>query len=445
VTTSPEKNGRVARYAGIVVAVLVWVGIGIYQFSTMDRTPFFGDESQWIAKAGGWFLLRAGEFDDPYWDYEALDQPLFIPYVFGAVAEAGGRDVTALNAMYDFEKDYATNLKEGRVPNNALRRRCRTVSTAFGLLGCAAGMAVGWRLAGPVGGIAAGLLLGFNPLYVRSAHRAMAEGALSLWFLTGWLLCMSYAEALRGRKIRRMWVLAVCAGLVGGLGAMTKLNAGAILVGLVGVGLAHFWREVLKGNAGAGIRPLFHTVLTTGAACAIGYLVFIAQSPLTWREPVNGPRGMWLWRSTIAAQQQAQYPESAMHGLGMRAGVTAVHVWHDYGTLAALGDWTSGWWLDGWSFAAGLGWMVVGLLRGNPEDGRRPRPGAPAPLRTDVWVSAIWLALLLGAPALMLPLDWDRYFLPGVMACTIVQATALGATAKLVWNWGFRQVRPEPE
>jgi len=325
----------IRRYAPVVAVVIVCVLLFTYHLGSVDSLPLFGDESHWIGKSKGWFLLIHGRFDEPFWKLEAIDQPLLVPYLFGAVASLSGYDGSMLHRMYDFSKDFETNRKEGRVPNPALLRRCRIVSLACGIVGVGAAMAILWRIVGPGGSLAVPLLLGLNPHYIRLSQRAMSEGMLSLWLLVGWLICMALAHTLDKGPARSARRWSILMGVVAGLGLTTKLTGLVIFIGMGVVGAWIALRTVIAGRRpgqGSGWRlPAVHV----GVAFAVGYLVFIAQSPATWNDPLGALQRMMSWRKGVTAQQQVALPEYAIHGMYQRVGKASVRLGHDIGTLGA--------------------------------------------------------------------------------------------------------------
>jgi len=444
------------QHVWTLLSCAVCLVAAIFLVATIDRTAFHGDESQWIGRARAWFRLVRRDFDNPFWIDAGMDQPLLVPYIWGLVARASGYDEPSLNLEYDFEKDPETNRRENRVPSYRLLWRCRLVSTLCGGLACVAAMVIARRPAGPAAGLAAVLLLAFNPYFGECVHRAMAEGLLSVWLLGAWLVCIWAAAAFRRGHASRARLWSIAAGAAGGLATTTKLTgavalAAVLVTGLVqSIGAVRHRRGAPPDPSGADWRL---AALPSLIALGAGYLVFIAQSPATWREPFGFPRGMIVSRSVVASEQQLRYPEAAVTTPTARLALVARRLWHDFGTFAVLGHWTRRVWLDAWLFVGGLVWLLasacgVGVFRSRKAPiapvamcARRDREygsaASDADRAAEARVALIWVAALLVPVSLTLPLDWDRYYLPPFLAATIVEAVALG----IVVRWAARRLR----
>ncbi|MBN1345886.1 MAG: phospholipid carrier-dependent glycosyltransferase [Phycisphaerae bacterium] len=415
----PRRTG-LKGYVSLGTCLAVAIGLSTYYVATLHRTPFFADESHWIGKSAGWFLLVDGRFDEAFWKLEAIDQPLLVPYMFGVVVRLSGYDGSTINGMYDFSKDFETNLREGCVPDDVLLRRCRLVSVACGILGLCAAMAVVWRVAGMSGALAVSLLLGLNPHYIRHVQRAMSEGALALWILLGWLVCAMFAAAMDQGRLRSARRWSILMGVVAGLGLMTKLTGLMIFLCIGAVGLVWAWRlHRAKQARGRGTGWRF-PVVSVVVAMAIGYCVFIAQSPTTWGNPLGVLGKMVSWRRGVIAKQQLALREYAVGGACHRVGLVCTRFGHDMGTFAARGISRTARipWLDGWVFLAGLLWLIAAE--------RRARVTEDLGHYADPVVMLIWSAVLIGSLMLLLGIDNDRYYLPGLIATAVVEATAVG-------------------
>jgi len=416
----PRSSAALKQYAQFAVGGLVFLAIGVYHLATINRTPFWGDEGIWVGKSAGWFLLIEGEFDDAFWSYHPIDQPMLPSYAFGIVATLSGYDRSTINKVYEYAKSYERNRQERRVPDDVLLWRCRVVSTVFGALACAAAMAVVWRLAGPVGGLSVGILLGINPHFMRMTHRAMSEGMVSFWLLVAWLTSVLFVEALTRRKVRQAWRRAALLGLAAGLGTISKLTGVAAFAAIVGIGLVQVFQARRTPSAKRRKGRWRLPAKTTAAAVGIGCLVFLAQSPATWRSPLGGTYRILQWRKFVAEKQRARLTEHLVHGVSDRVETFTARIWHDLGTFAAFGvTRRSGIaWLDGWLFMLGLLWLILAQREARiAKDVSRWRE-----------IIAVWIWIMaLGLPVLLLmPADVSSYYLSPLIASTVVQAMALG-------------------
>lgn len=406
------------QIAAAFVVVIVFVVLGAHLLTTIDKTPFFGDESLKLSKARAGYLLAAGKFDDPYWFTEGYDIPAFVAYTYAGVAMASHVHPDDLPVGYDFNLDDEINELMGNIPAPVLLRRCRIASTLMGVLACGALMLVTWRLAGPLAAIVCGLLVALNPLYADSVHRAMGEGATCMWLAASWWLSVRYATALRRDARRSVWPLAVALGVAVAMAAMSKLTGGVAIVGAVGAALV-----ALPHARGRAVGTLAVVVLVAGA-------LFTAQSPVTWKTPIVGAQRMMNYRANMASIQQGEYPGEALFDVSSRARAFADTLWHTYGTLDGLGHWAAAVRLGAWLVVLGVAGLLVGLIR------RLHRSSA------DAWLALVWVAALVAPVVLYLPLNWPRYFLPPMLACTVLQACAIGWAARRLLS--LRAPSPNP-
>jgi hypothetical protein len=288
-------------------------------------------------------------------------------------------------------------------------------------------MIVVWRLTGPIGGLTAVVLLGLNPHYIRLTQRAMSEGILSMWLLAGWLVCAALATTLERGTARRAWQLAVILGITVGLATMTKLTAAPLFFAVAVVGLHRAWRSDWARASRRSVKGWRFPLMVTGVTLAIGYLVFIAQSPRMWRTPIAGPWRMVTWRQSIMKDKQQTFlTEYAITSVAARMETVPARLWHDTGTFAATGisKRIHVTWLDGWTFLGGLVWLLLAERRAR-IDGDTSRHG-------DLVVAWAWLAALILPLLLMIPADWDRYYVSGIIATAVVQAVGVGALFRFV-------------
>lgn len=418
------------RDVPIVAAAILFSVIGDRYMRTLDRLPLFGDESHWIGKSAGWFLLVRGQLNDPFWETEAIDQPLLVPYVFGVVASLSGYDGSSINRMYDFSRGFEENRRAGCIPDEKLLRRCRVFSGVCGLLATAVAAAIAWRLAGPVAGLAALAVLGLNPHYMRVTQRAMSEGMLGLWLLVGWLLCMAFSRSVVRCEFRKMRRWTILLGVVAGLSLTAKLTGVVTFIGIALVGgLCAWWTWRAVPVQGKRARSAWRVPLMGSAlALVVGYAVFIGQSPATWRNPFGALQKMLAWRAAVTANQQLAIPEYAVRGAVRRVGTVSTRLWHDLGTFGATGVSRRLHvpWLDGWVALGGLLWLVYAE--------RKARLAAEAVLHADLAVGLLWSCLLVVLLMFMLQIDNDRYYLPGLTATSVVQAVGIGAMIRYGWQ-----------
>src|SRR4029079_5621977 len=108
------------KLADVLIAAALFVIASIVLLQAAETVPFHGDESEWIS-AGRYFKFVFLDHDltSQVWRPSWLnrDQPPVGRYVLGGIVWASGTDPDRVNKTYAWEKEYATNLREGRVPD----------------------------------------------------------------------------------------------------------------------------------------------------------------------------------------------------------------------------------------------------------------------------------------------------------------------------------------
>lgn len=408
-------------------------------FRGLDRVPFHEDESLWIC-CSFYFEAAVDEgFVPPQWfresvrgpetalpdrgekgdrgswtpeltwgpHYFSLDQPPVARYLIAIGRRLHGYSASDLNRPWRFDSGPHENAALGNVPSADLLEAARR-STA--LLSVVSGLVLYGLVrqgAGRIAGLLFVLLFSLSGYFLVHLRRAMGDPAL-LFFTC--LAMWAGTRALRAREevpegasgastLRALgWLAAM--GVASGLAGASKLNglaagvAGAVLACLLafgGRGLGRGWR-----------RPAFAagaSVLVLGSCAA----TFVAVNPSLHHRPASHVRAMLGLR----AKQLAEQRRDSRWGLstpGRRVLVVAGRTLKHYtvtrvATLNAL--------------LAGLGLLF--LARGAwrwTKDGSGPAAA----------VVLLAVGLFTAGPALMTPVDWDRYYLFPVVFLTVLIA-----------------------
>jgi 4-amino-4-deoxy-L-arabinose transferase-like glycosyltransferase len=190
----------------------------------------------------------------------------------------------------------------------------RAVMLAWSVIAVTAGAVLGWRLGGPVLGVAIAVLLAVDPRMVDQSITLQADGpavALGLVSLA--------AAALAVTSDSRRWrnVAAVVAGAAMALGLLTKLFDVGIVPALLALLLTSRRRWALLDLAAAG-----------GVAAAAAVLLPMAGA---WQAMWNQAIGLHLNAGTRALDQSlsvsfleqflhSEWPVAAVAGLGLLIG-----------------------------------------------------------------------------------------------------------------------------
>jgi 4-amino-4-deoxy-L-arabinose transferase-like glycosyltransferase len=158
----------------------------------------------------------------------------------------------------------------------------RVMIAGFGVASVAMTWRIGRRIAGPVVGLIAALLLSINALHVELSQVIRTDMLVTL--LMGW--CLLHALAIVGSGRPRDHVLA---GVAAGLACATKWPALLVLVAPVLAGTAN-WDRTREGEAGATRSPLCRALV----APAVATLTLVLVSPylaLDWRTVLQDLHG----------------------------------------------------------------------------------------------------------------------------------------------------------
>ncbi len=430
---------HLVRLAEWVVAAAVLV----FAYSRgLERVTFHGDESLWIACSLFFEAAVDEDFSPPEWfresvrgtapgaglphgsqersgetwtsrltwgpHYFSLDQPPVARYLIAIGRRLQGYTTADLNRpwRHDFGPD--ENARLGNVPAASLLNAARR-STAF--LSVVSGLVL-YGLVRQSAGRIAGLLFVF--LYSASGyllvHLRRAMGDPALLFFTC-LAMWAGTQALRARDSARSdapdsapsrsplhalaWLAAmgVAAGLAGGskLNGLGVAGAGVVLGGCIAFGGQGFvrWKSRLAFAAGASLLVL--------GSCAA---TFVAVNPSLHRRPVTHVTAMLELRARELAGNQRD-PRWGLSSVSRRIPVVAGRILKTYTVtrVATLNVLLGG---------LGLLFLTRAAWRWTKEG------SGPAAA-----VVLLAVGLFTAGPALITPVDWDRYYLFPVVFLTV--------------------------
>lgn len=355
------------------------------------------------AAAGAWDAARTW-----HGHYFALDQPPVARYVIGIGRRLAGFGPEDLNRPWRYDLPADENVRLGNMPSPALLLAARRPSA---LLAVGAGLLL-WALvregAGSAAGLLFALLYSFSGYLLVHLRRAMGDPAL-LFFSA--LAAFAAARALgatraadassRRNALRALGWLAA-SGAAAGLAGASKLN-GLALAG-VGVVAAVLGASALETSATRRVSFAALGALLAAGTCAA---TFVAVNPSLRSGPVAHFEAMLELRGRELAGNR-QDPRWGLAEPGRRAVVVLGRTLKTY-TVTKSAPLNS---LLGLAGALAL----VGAARRWPAD-----PGGAAA------IALLAAALFAAGPALLTPVDWDRYYLFPVVFLTVL--IAVGAAA----------------
>ena len=427
---------HLARLAEWVVAGAVLV----LSFSRgLDRVPFHMDESLWIC-CSLYFEAAVDEgFIPPQWfresvrgpepalpdhaqkgppggwssritwgpHYFSLDQPPVARYLIAIGRRLHGYAASDLNRPWESKLGPDENALLGNVPSAGLLEAARRSTAALSVVSGLVLYGLVRQGAGRIAGLVFVFLFSASGYFLVHLRRAMGDPALlfftclAMWAGTRALRTRDEApEGTSGegaiRALGWLATMGVASGLAGGskLNGLAVAGAGAVLACLLafgGRGLGRGWR-----------RPAFAagaSVLVLGSCAA----TFVAVNPSLHHRPSAHLTAMLRLRAKQLAEQQSD-PRWGLSTPGRRILVVAGRTLKQYtvtrvATLNAL--------------LAGLGLLF--LARGT----RRWTKDGSGPAAAVVLLA---VGLFTAGPALMTPVDWDRYYLFPVVFLTVLIA-----------------------
>ena len=396
-----------------VVAMLLAVVYG----ARIDSVPFHPDESQWIAMSFQFEEFLSCRFASPLWDraYATILQPPAVCYVIGVGRRMGGYGVADLNKSWQWTQKVETNVRNGAMPSPGLLWWSRLPMSLLAVFAVAIGFVLLRESAGRLAGWIWVVLSAVGPYFLRCFRRAMGEACLAAGVMVVAFACCRALRANdrdgRDWNVRALLWLTV-AGIGAGFAGASKLNGiCALAAGLaVAAGMAFRLRRSI------GRRLLFLAVAVVAVALP-ATITFVGLNPHLWPDPVGRTLSWFGDQVAVMGDQVRAFPGSNLDSAAKRLRGIPQRVFPD---AAAVGG-KAAVIPNALLFAAGVWWMVNGW--------RRRRDGEP---RAYGLAAIVLVALATVPPALLTPLDWERYYLFPVVFATFF--TAIGAGWWITWT-----------
>lgn len=206
-------------------------------FGEVNKTKLHGDESGWIA-AGNYHtnLLLERNFDWAAWQcvpcgglgsaWASLNMQLGkilvgLPLRFYDRWNAGATTHKYFT-FYDFHSSYATNLAQGRIPPPETLVLARLSTALFGVLCCLLLFLLGYHICNIWAGAIAATLLLINQLFIDAATRAMTDAHYNFFLL---LFAFSTLGLIKAAARKQIILSSLVCGLCAGLACSIKINA----------------------------------------------------------------------------------------------------------------------------------------------------------------------------------------------------------------------------
>jgi hypothetical protein len=432
------------RKADIILVVLVATAAIAILVPRTEDTPFHGDESGWISSAYHYTdLIRTFDFTPGKWQcgecgaWGSLNLHvgqwlIGVPLV--ADPQIRGR---RFSGYYDFDLSLEDNTAQGRVPPRDILLKGRRAVAVVGVLCCLLVFAIGDLAYGPAVGVLAAVLLLTNRLFVVHATRTLTDVHYSFFLLASCLAVMLLARLGRARSFRAVAAAAATAGVLVGLATSVKVTA--IVIGsLMYVGVVYAFVDRTA------------RLVATVAFCASIILVIYGLNPYFWidasdlkprtliqeigllsREvrtssvniesaPARFPQVFHLARFPLVFVRWNRLMNSQLQNPAYRWNGSRIRILHEnllFRYASFRGEWL---------------FLAVGVSLA----------AVYGTSRTPSAVALIYLFVNYGFILVFMKLNWERYYLPTVIAIQLFAAFGVIAVATLVLDWLRRARQP---
>jgi len=258
------RRARVAASAWGLAGLVAMLAVGLalrlvgLTWGLPDATHLFSYHPDEFHSLRGALSLAFGDPNPHFFNYGSL-------YLYLVALAAALADCSLFTSV-------AQAVPGGPVMPEAIRAwtlDARVVTVIMGLGTIAAVWALGRRLWGERGGLAAGLLLALAPLHVLHSHYATVDVPGALFVALALLFAVRMARAMTLRD-------AAWAGVAAGLAASVKYSGGLVLAAPLTAWIAAWWHA--RATAEAERPPLAALLLPPVLALA----AFAATSPYTF-------------------------------------------------------------------------------------------------------------------------------------------------------------------
>lgn len=435
--------GSSVRFA--IVACLVCIAAAATIFPRIDETPFHGDESGWISSAYHYTdLLLTLDTTSSKWECQECSTWGSLNLHLGQwliglplVMDPGIRG-RRFSRYYDFDLPLEDNVAQGRIPPRDILLRGRRAVAVVGVLCCLIVFAIGYIAYGLLVGVLAASLLLTNQLFITHATRAVTDVHYSSFLLC---LCLAMMLLARSKSAPSTWG-AIRVGAIAGVlvGLATSVKVTAIVVG----GLMF----VAATYAFEGRRARLPAVVTF---CASALIVIYGLNPFFWIDskdlrPQPLIRELTLLAHDVRASSlqidSARFPQLASLGRfpsifvrwnrlmnnqleakpergwqGNRFGILHEALLRRYSSVPA-----------GWLF------LGIGICLSSSYARKRAQSAPDRPAVSGA-LPLLYLLANYGFIVALMKLNFERYYLPTVIASQLFVAIGLHAVIAYPLRW----------
>ena len=451
-SSEPSQAARARLGTGAIVSLLVggllFLASAAVFLRAAETVPFHGDESEWIA-AGRYFrfIFLDRDVTSEVWRPSWLnrDQPPLGRYIIGGIVWASGTDPGKVNRTYAWERDYAQNLRDGRVPDPSILMPVRRTMAIIGALSIVLLFVAGRIVGGMLTGTVAGLFATASPLLQSYFVQARTEAMLAFFTVLALVPLLWFAR--RFQQTGRLSWVGWTVGPILGLALATKLTAAVAILGVCAYGGVAGLARLRRSRVDA-VRMLGWSVGTG----LLATLVWVAVNPFLWPDPVGRTWSMLEQQQSIMVEQGEQFGnpvEVALPGqlllMVQRTFVENSTPAFDYGApkgsepliRRTFTEIPTVFGVSVELVLAGIGLAIL-LWRGIAVWLAGERHGVETAL---LW----WLAAYLLGIGVNLSLDWPRYYVPTAFYGALAIGLGVQGAVDAVLRRRSGQVAPPPK
>ena len=424
--TANSKYPKLAiQWLTWLVTILLAAGIVYNYLNDLGQVAFHIDESHWIATSNQFEAFLRFNPDLPIWDesHTTLTNPPVPRYAIAIGRLIGGYGEKDLNRMWDYDRNTNFNIKVGAMPSQGLLSWSRLPMALMGIFTIGLVYLLLRRIGGDWFSLPWLVLALTNPYLNLQLRRAMAESSLMFFSVLALVACAQGIRLYTEHRNQGRFVL-LASGVFVGLAASAKINAFAVLGGILVAITLLLWRQKGKFQNHIGGAGLAWAIVITSAI-----FTFWASYPYLWANPVGRTIKMINNRVSEMSYQSGNRGDDAFENAAEKWMVMPQRIWADYAGVRFPGS---------LPLNLGLTLLGMGLLaqrsfcwwKGNTH-------GAKSLVLLLVGVTA-------SVPVAATMLDWDRYYLYPVFFSLVYSAVAIGWLLQSGTKWlGGRLARSE--
>ena len=431
---------------GLLIFSLALFVVSKNIFIWSSKKMIHEDEILFIERGKYFDWYKAGDFKREDWQYFAsYDVPKFAEYFYGFAISNHFKEPAVEylteSGFYGDEGNFVPDWKR-----NVLRKQCcfledmdpslldmtdtvlvaRKYALYFFVLPLLVLLfLVAKRVYGFIFALFSLLIIGTNVLFVETVATAMGDTPLWLFFILFLFLSLTlvkdFKKKAKGVNILFLFLL----GVTFGLACSTKLNGVIIFV---------YWLSVvfiLKKEKLISKKELFFYIFFVGL---IGFVTFFILNPFIWSKPITGSIYMAKHRKIIIDYQQAseEFVGDELFTIGDK--LAAV-----YRRTLSLDGYYTNFKVAKWnffsSFSLDLFIIILGIIPFfyNFLKSKRKKSFIKKKIKILSIEQKLFISFLISlfiTTTCLLPLDWNRYYMPFVFVWGFLIAFIISAAIK---------------